>query len=121
MNSENVQLTQQSMKFLKKLSPVFAAGMIFTTGCATAQTKHSEYFTNWPAGTSPAEVGKRVAENVFPRKFRFEANPERASSGVIYPEVIAWYGSLTVAQLAGDKELTSKLTNKFERFLNEPD
>lgn len=91
------------------------------TGCATAQTKPSEHFSNWPAGTSPAEVGKRVAENWLPRQFRFETNAQRASSGVIYPEVIAWYGSLTVAQLTGDKELTSKLTNKFERFLNEPD
>jgi unsaturated rhamnogalacturonyl hydrolase len=88
--------------------------------CATAQAKHSEYFTDWPAGTSPAEVGKRVAENFVPRKFRYETNPEKAGIGVIYPEVIAWYGALTVAQLTRDTNLTARLIQKFAPLLSEP-
>ena len=31
----------------------------------------SDYFSNWPAGTSPQEIGKRVAENFAARKFDF--------------------------------------------------
>ena len=66
----------------------------------------SKYFKNWPAGTSPQEVGKRVAENFAARKFEFEQmvksggveKPKRQF--VIYPEVCAWYGALTVAQYA---------------------
>gem|GEM_PF-5746139 len=46
-----------------------------------------------------------MAENVIPRKFRFKAFPEKARQEVIYPEVIAWYGALTVAKLTGDEDL----------------
>jgi unsaturated rhamnogalacturonyl hydrolase len=100
-------------------SITFLAALIFT-GCATStsKSKHSEHFSNWPAGASPQEIGKRLAENFLPRPFRFETNASRASLGVIYPEVIGWYGSLTVAKLIGDKDLTARLTNKFERFFN---
>ena len=96
------------------------ATVALVTGCATAQPKKSEYFSNWPAGSSPAEVGRRVAENVLPRKFRYETNPEKASIGVIYPEVISWYGALTLAQLTGDTNLTARLIQKFEPLLTEP-
>lgn len=85
-----------------------------------AETSKSEYFSDWPKGASPAEVGKRVAENILPRKFRFETTPEKASLGVIYPEAIAWYGALTVAKLTDDKDLTGRLVGKFEPFLTEP-
>jgi rhamnogalacturonyl hydrolase YesR len=40
---------------------------------------------------------------------------------VIYPEVCAWYGSLTVAQLTGDKDLTTRLIQKFDPLLTDPD
>lgn len=87
---------------------------------AVAGTPGSQYFTDWPEGASPAAVGKRIAENVLPRKFRFETDPEKAATGVIYPEVIAWYGALTVAKLTDDTELSQLLIRKFEPFLSEP-
>jgi hypothetical protein len=70
----------------------------------------SGYFGNWPTGTSPKEIGKRVAENFAARKFEFEQmvktdgveKPKRQF--VIYPEICAWYGSLTVAQLTRDQD-----------------
>jgi len=68
---------------------------------------------------APAEVGRRVAENYLPRKFRYETNPAKASMGIIYPEAIGWYGSLTVAQLAGDTNLTARLIAKFAPLLTE--
>lgn len=85
------------------------------TGCATAQKSGDDCFARWPAGTSPAEVGRRVAENFAARKFEFETNPKREV--VIYPEVISGYGALTVAQLTGDTNLQSRLVGKFARFL----
>lgn len=99
---------------------MLAASYLFLlTGCTTPQPKHTRYFSNWPAGKSPGEVGKRVAENCLPRKFRYETNPQKASLGVIYPEVISWYGSLTVARLTGDTNLTARLIQKFEPLLTE--
>ena len=80
--------------------------------CAAAQ---SNYFGDWPAGTSPREVGLRVAENFAARRFEFETNAQRKY--VIYPEVCAWYGSLTVARQTKDEDLRRRLTGKFDPLL----
>ncbi len=85
------------------------------TGCTTSRPKHSAHFSHWPAGTSPAEVGKRVSENIIVRKFDFETNPRRQV--VIYPEICAWYGALNVAKLTGDAHLQERLVRRFDRFL----
>ena len=78
----------------------------------------SAYFSKWPAGTSPQEIGKRVAENFVARQFEWAQGKRQY---VIYPEVCAWYGSLTVAQLTGDKDLTTRLIQKFDPLLTDPD
>ena len=70
-------------------------------------------FSKWPAGSSPTEIGKRVAE-------RFAASPHTnfgqgaPPSFITYPESVAWYGALTFAQLSGDKDLSSSLVQRFE-------
>lgn len=74
----------------------------------------SSYFRNWPAGTSPAEVGKRVAENFVARQLEYAQGKRKY---VIYPEVCAWYGSLTVAQLTKDSDLKARLIHKFDVLL----
>lgn len=68
-------------------------------------------FSDWPAGASPAEVGKRVAENVAARPFEWQVRPQRRY--VIYPEICGWYGALTVAQLTGDAELQQRLLARY--------
>jgi unsaturated rhamnogalacturonyl hydrolase len=88
-----------------------------------AADARANYFDKWPPGASPAEVGKRVAENWAARTFEFEQTvttngvekPRREF--VIYPEVCAWYGSLTVARLTKDRDLTARLVREFDRFL----
>src|SRR5229473_2950270 len=74
---------------------------------AAAQTN---YFTDWPAGTSPAEVGKRVAEH-------FVTSPHADPKHIVYQEVCAWYGALTFAQLSGDKDLSAKLIQRFDPLM----
>jgi rhamnogalacturonyl hydrolase YesR len=71
-------------------------------------------FTDWPAGTSPKEIGKRVAE-------RFVNSLHLRTNTIIYPETCAWYGALTFAKLAGDKDLTTRLVQRFEPLLAPPD
>lgn len=68
-------------------------------------------FTDWPAGASPREIGKRVAENFVTRPF------EHPTGFVIYQEVCAWYGSLTFAHLTGDTDLRDRLVRKFDPLL----
>lgn len=71
----------------------------------------SPYFSKWPAGASPQDVGKRVAENFLARKFEYA---EGKREYVIYPEVCAWYGSLTVAKLTKDNDLKARSIQKFD-------
>jgi rhamnogalacturonyl hydrolase YesR len=94
---------------------VLMAALATMAGCGTvdAQKKRADDFDSWPTGCSPQEIGKRVAE-------RFVASPHpnfgrtNPPSLITYPETCAWYGSLTFAKLSGDKELTTKLIQRFE-------
>ena len=65
-------------------------------------------FRDWPAGSSPADVGRRVAENFAARSF------ERPTGFIIYPEVCTWYGALTLAHLTANAGLQQRLVQKFE-------
>jgi len=69
-----------------------------------------EYFDNWPAGMSPMEIGKRVASH-------FVTSPHQDRQRIIYPEVCAWYGTLTFAHLSGDKELLASAIQRFDLLL----
>ncbi len=101
-----------------KTASTILTGILLVTGsgrCASAAKPGAADFSDWPAGTTPAEVGQRVAENVAACPFEYETNPKR--DAVIYPEVIAAYGALSVAQLTGDTNLQARLAGKFTRFL----
>jgi len=69
-----------------------------------------DYFTNWPTGASPAEVGKRVAAH-------FVASPHQNPQRIIYPEVCAWYGALTFARVSKDPELLASVIRRFDPLL----
>ncbi|HEX8070258.1 MAG TPA: glycoside hydrolase family 88 protein [Pyrinomonadaceae bacterium] len=94
----------------KLLAPALAL-LLLHPAAALARNDH---FKNWPAGASPAEVGKRVAENFVARKLEWEQGKRKY---VIYPEVCAWYGALTVARLTKDRDLTARLKTKFDPYL----
>ena len=86
-------------------------------GCATQRTTSVEYFTDWPAGSSPQEVGKRVADNFVARQFIYETSTNTTRRTVVYQEACTWYGSLTLAQLTKDGKLKAQLIEKFEPLL----
>ncbi|NLR65943.1 glycosyl hydrolase [Chitinophaga varians] len=90
--------------------------LVINTEMATAQKKSADAnLTHFPKGSTPKEIGKRVAE-------RFVATPHpnfgRATSPkqITYPEVCAWYGALTFARASDDKALTGSLVQRFEPF-----
>lgn len=69
---------------------------------------------HWPAGQSPKEVGRRLAENFLARTLETDQGKRPY---VIYPEICAWYGSLNIARSLGDRDLTRRLTAKFDPLL----
>ena len=108
-----IQLSRQSVLFIAATLLVLPAA--FPPLACKAQQKE---FKKWPAGTSPKEIGKRVAERfvLSPHtNFNKPAPPEH----ITYPESVAWYGALTFTQLSGDKDLTSRLISRFDPLLAE--
>ncbi len=98
---------------MKKISLSFVlVAMLLISG--TPSGAQSKYFGNWSPGTSPKEIGKRLAENFLKRDFEFQSGKRQF---VIYPEICTWYGALTIAEETNDKDLQSRLTKKFDRFL----
>ena len=89
--------------------------MVLIALVAVAATAQPE-FRKWEKGTSPADVGKRLAENWVARSFEFESGKRKF---VIYPEICTWYGSLKVAKDIKDNGLQLRLAKKFDRFLTE--
>ena len=82
---------------------------------AVAVTHAAAPFGDWPAGSDPATVGRRVAAEFVARPLEYTTNPKRAF--VIYPEACAWYGALTTAGLIGDQALRAQLAEKFAPLL----
>jgi rhamnogalacturonyl hydrolase YesR len=81
----------------------------FLTAAASAQ-QASVYFSQWPAGTSPQEVGKQLAEH-------FVTSPHQYTPTIHYSEVATWYGALSFASLTQDAALRDKLIQKFEPLM----
>jgi unsaturated rhamnogalacturonyl hydrolase len=98
---------QRASRAFATLVAAVALLILILTLPAAAQ---ANYFTDWPAGTSPAEVGKRVAEH-------FVISPHADPKHIVYQEVCTWYGALTFAQLSGDKSLSAKLIQRFDPLM----
>jgi unsaturated rhamnogalacturonyl hydrolase len=94
---------------MKRLNTtLFALLLLALTLSASAQD--NTYFTNWPSGVSPQEVGKRVAEH-------FVSSPHQYTATIHYSEVATWYGALTFASLTHDDALRGELIHKFEPLM----
>ncbi|MGA2268165.1 MAG: glycoside hydrolase family 88 protein [Bryobacteraceae bacterium] len=93
----------------RALIALLAAGTMILAAARPSMAQQTD-FANWPAGTSPTEVGKRVAEH-------FVVTPHQNPKRIIYPEVCAWYGALTFAQLSGDKDLSARIIKRFDPLM----
>jgi unsaturated rhamnogalacturonyl hydrolase len=70
-------------------------------------------FDSWPKGTSPREIGTRVANRFVATPHGNFGRTERPKS-IVYPETCTWYGALTFAKLAKNQALTRQLIARFD-------
>src|SRR6267154_1903013 len=92
----------REMNRLNRLCLIFVVALN-----TTVFAQENTYFSNWPAGLSPQEVGKRVAEH-------FVTSAHQYGPTIHYSEVATWYGALTFASLTHDDALRTELIHKFE-------
>ncbi len=83
---------------------------LLLVGFSVPVVAQDSYFTDWPAGTSPQEVGKRVADH-------FVTSGHQYTATIHYSEVVSWYGALTFAQQTHDVALRDQLIKKFEPLM----
>ena len=88
---------------------IAALSLVFSLAAMVAPAQQ-DYFSNWPEGRSPQEVGKRLAEH-------FVTSPHQYTATIHYSEVCAWYGALTYAQLTHDDALRAALIKKYEPLM----
>jgi unsaturated rhamnogalacturonyl hydrolase len=92
-----------------------SAALLAAIAAGMLNTSLAGDFDSWPAGDSPQEIGKRVAEHFVasPHGNFGRTNPP---AHITYPEVCTWYGALTFAKAAGDTNLAARLVQRFEPF-----
>jgi rhamnogalacturonyl hydrolase YesR len=88
--------------------------------CAVFAQSGNDDLKNFPKGSTPQEIGKKVAA-------RFVSLPH-ANFGrpvppkvITYPETCTWYGALTFSKLTGDEELKKQLIQRFEPLFGSRD
>ena len=84
-------------------------GLMLSAGVSLAAAQE-DYFSNWPAGVSPQEVGKKLADH-------FVTSPHQYSATIHYSEAAAWYGALNFSQLTHDETLRSQLIAKYDPLM----
>jgi unsaturated rhamnogalacturonyl hydrolase len=99
------------------------AGLLLTVGMLLLALplqaqKQPKEFTKWPTGSSPQEIGRRVAERLLEIPHSNFGRPGPPPF-ITYPEVATWYGALTFAQLSGDKDLDARLIKRFQPIFAE--
>jgi len=95
------------------MKPIRRSALITAFALFASSLVAQRDFSNWPAGSSPREIGTRVSERFVGLPHRLTTN-QAEQRYIDYPEAVAWYGALTFAQFSGDRDLTSRLIKRFD-------
>src|SRR5579884_2598871 len=102
---------------MSRYRKLLSLGATILCACLVASAQVKE-FTKWPAGSSPTEIGNRVAE-----RFLSGGHPNFGRStppaSITYPEVCTWWGTLTFAQLSHNQDLTNRAIKRFDKLMDE--
>jgi rhamnogalacturonyl hydrolase YesR len=93
---------------LKKFAP-FALAVIVSA--APLHASQPDAFTNWPKGTDPHEVGRRLANHFV------SSGHQYLVITLHYAEVLSWYGALRYADNSQDNVLRGQLVARFNPIL----
>jgi unsaturated rhamnogalacturonyl hydrolase len=99
--------------YMRKLFAYVLVIALAGSGCTATKKATGTYFSNFPAGTAPQEVGRTIARRYLALPFQNfnRATPPRV---ITYPESCTWYGALGFAQLTKDDSLKGALIARFE-------
>jgi len=104
---------RKPVKIFCRIFILLLTTLIVSCAHLTPQKNSNQYFESWPSGTSPQEIGKRVAERfvVTPHGGWGRTTPVKS---IPYPETCTWYGAMTFANVTGDNDLKERIVKRFE-------
>jgi rhamnogalacturonyl hydrolase YesR len=100
-------------KIKNRLALLFLIFSFCSLSLCGQKTDKNGDLRHWPKGSSPQEIGIRIAEHFVSSPHFNYFRPTPATS-IVYPETCTWYGALTFAKLTGNNELLKKLADRFE-------
>jgi unsaturated rhamnogalacturonyl hydrolase len=107
------------MKFFSSF--LLIAFVFVEMGCASSKKTASAGFNpSFPAGTSPQEIGKRIAQRYIELPYQ-NFNRPTPPKVISYPEDCAWYGALNFAKLTNDALLRQQLIDRFQPLFGSRD
>jgi unsaturated rhamnogalacturonyl hydrolase len=95
---------------MKSCSALLLPVLLAAAPLGLAATGTESPFADWPTGAAPEEIGRRIAE-------RFLVSPHALwpqFGTMSYSEVVTWYGALTYAELANNRDLATRLAVRFD-------
>ncbi|HEV8286477.1 MAG TPA: glycoside hydrolase family 88 protein [Chitinophagaceae bacterium] len=107
------------MKFSHANCLIILFACIIISGCG-ASKKATTGFSDFPAGTSPQEIGKIVVNRYLELPYQ-NFNRPAPPRYITYPETCTCYGALTFAKATDDKSLVSKLAERFDPLFGSRD
>lgn len=107
-------------KLIKNIIGFTPLLILFQTNVIAQGNKEIQAFKNWPKGSSPQEIGKRVAEH-FVQTPHTNFNRPTPPKVITYPETCTWYGALAFAKVTNDKHLLKDLATRFEPLFSSRD
>ena len=104
---------------MNKLLPFLFLSISCMSDSVAQKTTPTNYFSKWTTGTSPQEIGQRLSTRFLSIPHGHGGEGGHSPNYITYPEVCAWYGALTFAQLTQNKALQLDLVKRFDKLKNE--
>ncbi len=92
--------------------PLFVFLLNFVLLAGNAHSKNYD-LKNWPKGSSPTEIGNRIAEKFLKSSHSNYGNTHITPNQITYPDVCTWLGGLWFADITENKDLYKRLENRF--------
>ena len=96
------------------------AASVFGMGCSSSKKAATNFASDFPAGSSPQEVGKRIALRYLALPYQ-NFNRPTPPNVITYPETCTWYGALNFAKLTNDETLKQRLVQRFQPLFGSRD
>lgn len=98
--------------------PVLIYSILFLTVLWSDLSAQNAFFKQWPKGSSPKEVGRKVTGHFIKTPYA-NFNRSKPADEIIYSEVCTWYGALQFSKESRAKKLVKELEDRFIPLMGE--